>query len=81
MPAPDRNRHSTDPDRDRVTPERSEMEWLDNHAFIEAEMPEPTRFGLIEKAPVDRQDMRPRPDLELVEIDGLRLKERNHSCD
>ena len=44
MPSPDRNRHSTDSDRDRVAAERTEVEWLYSHALVETEMPQAARF-------------------------------------
>ena len=56
--APDRDGHPADADRDRIAAERPEVQRLDGNALIEAEMPQPAGFALVERVPVDRRDAR-----------------------
>ena len=47
MDSADRDGHPPDADRERVTPERPEMERFDGDPGIEAKMTQAARFGLI----------------------------------
>ena len=67
MAAADRDGHPPDADRERIAPERAEVERLDRDAGVEAEVTQAARFAGLERVPVDRRDLRARADLEVVE--------------
>ena len=81
MPAPDRDGHPADPDRDRIAAERAEVQRFDRDAFVETEMAQAAGFGLVEDRPVDAEDTRLGSDGERVEACGVRLKGRVQCCE
>ena len=46
--------HPPDADRERITPERTEVKRLDRNALIKAELTQAARFALAKHRPIDR---------------------------
>ena len=67
MGAADGDGHPADPDRERIAPERAEVQRLDRNALVEAEVAQATGLAFLERGPVDRRDSRAGAELQLVE--------------
>lgn len=65
----ERDRHPSDPHRERVPAERPQMKRLDHHALIEAKLAEAATLGVVELAPANLGDPRRDSDAKLVEPD------------
>jgi len=57
MRAADRDRHSADPHRERISRDKpGAMEWLDCNSFIETQFTQPSTVALRKRGPVDTAD-------------------------
>jgi len=81
VPAPDRDGHPPDPNRDRIAAERAKVQRLDGDAFVKPEMPEAARVRLVERGSIDRADARTRSNREAIEAGRVRLEGRVHCCE
>ena len=65
----------------RVAAEWPQVKRLDRDALVEAEVPQPARFSIVERRPIDRRDARSRAQCEPIEAEGVRKEGRVHCCD
>ena len=63
------NRHPPDPDGQRVSAERAQVERFDDDALVKAELAQAASLAFLKRGPVDRGYTRPSAQLQLVERD------------
>jgi hypothetical protein len=70
MLAANRDGHPSDPNRERIAPKRPEVKRLDRDALVKAKVAQAAGLSFAKRRPINRSDVRPRSEREIVEEGG-----------
>ena len=70
MLAANRDGHPSDSNRERIASERAKVKRLDRDALVKAKVAQAAGLSFAKRRPIDRSDVRPRSEREIVEGGG-----------